>query len=169
VGTAGPPIGLLAVSPDGPRAATLEDVSTWTQIEAEKAFSQAARAHRRASIARRLRRGCQACGRLAVHDARVPARRAAAARAGVREIALDAISATLEPNRAEHFDAQFRPAAPTRARWTSVWAAWHRGVELPPISVVQVGEAYAVRDGHHRVSVARARGAATIDAIVAAA
>jgi hypothetical protein len=143
-------------------------VSTWTQIEAEKAFSQAARARRRASISRRLRGRGGACARLAVHDARVP-RRAAAARGGVREIALDAISATLEPNRAEHFDAQFRPAAPTRARWTSVWAAWHRGVELPPISVVQVGDAYAVRDGHHRVSVARARGAATIDAIVAAA
>ena len=30
---------------------------------------------------------------------------------------------------------------------------------LPPISVVQVGDAYAIRDGHHRVSVARARGA----------
>jgi hypothetical protein len=144
-------------------------VSTWTSIEAEKAFSQAARARRRASIACRLRRRGCGCGRLAVHDARVPARRAAAARAGVREIALDAINATLEPNRAEQFDAEFRPAAPTRARWTSVWAAWHRGVTLPPISVVQVGDAYAVRDGHHRVSVARARGAATIDAIVVAA
>jgi hypothetical protein len=32
---------------------------------------------------------------------------------------------------------------------------------------VRVGEHYAVRDGHHRVSVARARGAVTIDAIVA--
>jgi ParB-like chromosome segregation protein Spo0J len=37
---------------------------------------------------------------------------------------------------------------------------------LPPISVVRVGDGYAVRDGHHRVSVARARGAETIDATV---
>ena len=37
---------------------------------------------------------------------------------------------------------------------------------LPPISVVAVGDSYAVRDGHHRVSVARARGALTIDATV---
>ena len=37
---------------------------------------------------------------------------------------------------------------------------------LPPISVVQVGNAYAVRDGHHRVSVANTRGALTITAIV---
>jgi hypothetical protein len=37
---------------------------------------------------------------------------------------------------------------------------------LPPISVVPFGDGYAVRDGHHRVSVARARGALTIDAVV---
>ena len=37
---------------------------------------------------------------------------------------------------------------------------------LPPIDVVRVCDAYAVRDGHHRVSVALARGALTIDAVV---
>lgn len=37
---------------------------------------------------------------------------------------------------------------------------------LPPISVVPAGDGYAVRDGHHRVSVALARGALTIDALV---
>ena len=47
--------------------------------------------------------------------------------------------------------------------------AEQRGTLLPPISVVRVGDAYAIRDGHHRVSVARARGALTIDAIVGAA
>jgi hypothetical protein len=35
--------------------------------------------------------------------------------------------------------------------------------------VVPTGDGYAVRDGHHRVSVARARGATTIDAEVLAA
>jgi ParB-like chromosome segregation protein Spo0J len=47
--------------------------------------------------------------------------------------------------------------------------AEQRGTLLPPIAVVRVGDAYAIRDGHHRVSVARARGAVTIDAIVSAA
>ena len=37
---------------------------------------------------------------------------------------------------------------------------------LPPISVIEVGDGYAVRDGHHRVSVAVARGAVSIDANV---
>jgi hypothetical protein len=44
--------------------------------------------------------------------------------------------------------------------------AEHRGTVLPPISLMQVGEAQAVRDGHHRVSVGKARGALTINAIV---
>jgi ParB-like chromosome segregation protein Spo0J len=48
-----------------------------------------------------------------------------------------------------------------------VWLAEQRGAVLPPISVASVGDAYAIRDGHHRVSVARVRGALTITAVVA--
>jgi ParB-like chromosome segregation protein Spo0J len=50
-----------------------------------------------------------------------------------------------------------------------VWLAEHQGAVLPPISVVPVDDGYAVRDGHHRVSVAKARGAVSIDAMVDAA
>ena len=58
----------------------------------------------------------------------------------------------------------------TDAASLRVWLAEHQGAVLPPISVVEVGdERYAVRDGHHRVSVARARGAISIDATVDAA
>jgi hypothetical protein len=85
----------------------------------------------------------------------------------LREIPLTAITGTLEPNRAAHFDGDFRPASPARCRWLRVWLAEHTGTVLPPISVVQVGSTYAVRDGHHRVSVAMARGAVSIDAMVA--
>ena len=141
-------------------------MSSWSQIEAEKAFSAAARARRRASFARGLR-GCRGDGgRLAVHDETTLRAGSAAAGLGLREIPLEAISATVEPNRASQFDREFRPAGPTRSRWQSVWLAAHRGALLPPISVVEVGDAYAIRDGHHRVSVARARGALTIDAVV---
>jgi hypothetical protein len=35
-----------------------------------------------------------------------------------------------------------------------------------PVSLVALGDQYAIRDGHHRVSVARARGALTIDAVI---
>jgi hypothetical protein len=144
-------------------------MSSWSQIEAEKAFSSASRARRRASLTRRLRGHAAACGRLAVHDGTTLGAGPEAAGLGRREVPLAAINATLEPNRAEHFDREFRPAGPTRSRWQSVWMAEQRGTLLPPIAVVRVGDAYAIRDGHHRVSVARARGAVTIDAIVSAA
>ena len=134
-----------------------------SQIDAERAFARAARARRRAALVNRLRRRCLECARLAVFDAQL-ARRAAGR--GIREIPLDEITGTVEPSRAQQFDGDFRPAGPARCRWKRVWLAEHRGTVLPPISVIAVGDGYAIRDGHHRVSVARARGALTIDAIV---
>jgi ParB-like nuclease domain len=140
-------------------------VSNWTQFEAEKAFRRAARARRRAEITRRLRRACVDYGRLAV--AGQTPRRSAGATRGPREIPLDEITGTVEPNRAAQFDRDFRPAKLTQARWQRIWMAMHAGTPLPPISVVRVGDEYAVRDGHHRVSVAKWTGAATISAVVA--
>jgi hypothetical protein len=134
-----------------------------SQIDAERAFARAARARRRAAFVNRLRRRCLECTRLSVFDAHL-ARRVAGR--GIREIPLDAITGTVEPSRAQQFDGDFRPAGPARTRWQRVWLAEHRGTVLPPISVIAVGNGYAIRDGHHRVSVARARGALTIDAIV---
>ena len=135
-------------------------------MEAERAFAQATAARRRAGLMRRLRRYPAECGRLDVHDERcLPRLRG---RAGVREIPLDAITGTVEPARARDFDAEFRPSKLARDRWLRIWMASIRGRALPPISVVQVGDGYAIRDGHHRVSVARANGAATIPAVVTA-
>lgn len=136
----------------------------WSQIEGERAFGQAVRSRRRASLAGRLLRRCLESARLGVHDERTLTRRSAGV---VREIPLDAITATVEPGRAREFDREFRPTKRARKRWLRVWVAEHTGPGLPPIEVVQVGETYAIRDGHHRVSVARARGALTIDAVVA--
>jgi hypothetical protein len=135
-----------------------------SQIDAERAFVRAARARRRAAMLNRLRRRCAECLRLAVVD--VHTGRRARAGAGVREIPLDAITGTTEPSRALQFDSDFRPAPLARTRWERLWIAENRGTVLPPISVVPVGDGYAIRDGHHRVSVARARGAITIDAVI---
>ena len=136
------------------------------QMDAERAFARETRARRRASVARRLRREPAVHGRLAVYDERsLPS----SGRRAMREIPIDAIAGTVEPSRANLFDGAFRPSAAARSRWQRLWLAEHRGTVLPPISVVRVGDEYAVRDGHHRVSVARARGALTIDAAVEAA
>jgi hypothetical protein len=131
------------------------------QIDAERAFDRASRGRRLRALTRRVRR--RPAPTLAVFDERRLARRPRAAR-GVREIPLTAIDGTLEPSRAAQFDSDFRPAPDVRTRWQRIWLAEQRGAVLPPISVVPVGDSYALRDGHHRVSVARARGAVTIDA-----
>jgi len=39
---------------------------------------------------------------------------------------------------------------------------------MPAVELIKVGEVYAVRDGHHRISVARALGEDFIDARVTA-
>jgi hypothetical protein len=139
-------------------------VSTWIEFESEKAFRRATRGRRRAALGRRLRRACVECGRLAVARTQIPG---AGSLRGPREIPLDAITATLEPNRAHQFDRDFRPAPVTRVRWQRVWMAMQAGVHLPPISLVPAGDGYAIRDGHHRVSVAKWTGAVTISAVVA--
>ena len=134
-------------------------------MDAEHAFTRATRARRRAAVARTLRRRPGGCGRLALLDGRRNG--AGPIPRGKREIPLEAIRGTLEPTRAEQFDSEFRPrGAAVRTRWQRVWLARQRGLVLPPISVVPVGDGYALRDGHHRVSVARAQGALSIDAIV---
>jgi hypothetical protein len=135
-------------------------------MDAELAFRRTVRARRRDEIKRWLRREPAEQGRLAVYDQPERQRATAGVGLGLREIPIGDISGTLEPSRASLFDRSFRPAKGARERWERVWLAEHRGTALPPISVVQVGDTYAVRDGHHRLSVAKARGAMTIDATV---
>ena len=65
------------------------------------------------------------------------------------------------------FDDAFHPLGThTRGRWLSIASAWLQGVSMPPIDLIRIGEVYYVRDGHHRVSVARAIGQQEIDAVV---
>jgi hypothetical protein len=134
-------------------------MTPWARLEADRAFTAVSRARRWAALLGRVRRRG-----LPVYDE--PLDRRSGPR-GVTEIPLDAIAGTTEPNRAAQFDQEFRPAPATRTRWQRVWHAVQQGVPLPPISVVRIGDAYAIRDGHHRVSVAKACGAPTIAARVA--
>lgn len=132
-------------------------------MDADRAFARTSRARSRSVGAPASRPDAQADD-LPIFDA-LDLRRTGAMPA-IREIPVAAIAGTIEPGRACLFDRCFRPARAARSRWLSVWMAEQRGVVLPPISVVQVGDAYAVLDGHHRVSVALARGAVTIDAAI---
>ena len=75
---------------------------------------------------------------------------------GVQRIPLASIVGTVDRRRGE-FDRAFRPASPeVRGRWERIAAARRRGEPMPPIDVFRIGDLHFVRDGHHRVSVARA-------------
>jgi hypothetical protein len=85
--------------------------------------------------------------------------------AGLQTIPLGSVLGTVD--RTKGFDRQFRPtSAHVRARWERIANAVRRGEAMPPISVYRIGEVFFVRDGHHRVSVARALGRTHIDAYV---
>ena len=95
-----------------------------------------------------------------------PAATAERRRLGVQPVAVESIAGTVDPHKAEAFDAEFRPPPYGRQRWAQMCHAVQAGAALPPISVYRYQGRHYVRDGHHRVSVARALGQADIDAEV---
>lgn len=69
--------------------------------------------------------------------------------------------------RYHDFDRQFRPrASVAEHRWTGIERAMITGQNLPAISLYKMGDVYFVRDGNHRVSVARQLGYSVLDADV---
>ncbi len=83
--------------------------------------------------------------------------------AGTRPVRISKIRGS--EGRCQDFDQEFNPRSEKNlARWLSVAQAKLRGVVLPPVELIQVGDTYFVRDGHHRISVAHALGEEYIDA-----
>lgn len=84
---------------------------------------------------------------------------------GLREIPLDAIVGSV--GRYNDFTRNFLPKhAEDESRWARVKVAASDLVGLDPIEVYQIGDTYFVKDGNHRVSVARQLGASYIQAYV---
>lgn len=82
---------------------------------------------------------------------------------GVRPIEIDKIVGSVD--RYRDFDHYFLPRANRPInRWIGIRHARLEGIELPAIQVYKMGEIYFVKDGHHRVSVAREDGQKFIDA-----
>jgi len=133
--------------------------------DAQTAYARQARRRRLDELSRRVRRRPAHEGRL---EHLPPEREAGCERRalGTHSIPLDSIVGTTERDKATAFDDCFRPPAWSRGRWQAMWVARSRGMELAPISVYRVGDRHFVRDGHHRVSVARALEESTIDAEV---
>ena len=69
--------------------------------------------------------------------------------------------------RYNDFDRDFMPLQErTRARWENIELAQLNNIDLPPISVYEIDGYYFVKDGNHRVSVAKKRSQDFIDAEV---
>ena len=84
---------------------------------------------------------------------------------GLRQVQIDKIVGSL--GRYHDFDRAFLPIqSHTRDRWVSVDRARYDQVNLPPVELYKMGEIYFVKDGNHRVSVAREWGQEFIDAYV---
>ena len=84
---------------------------------------------------------------------------------GLRQVPIDQIAGSM--GRYRDFDRAFLPRqVRTRDRWLSIDKAHHAEIILPPVELYKMGEVYFVKDGNHRVSVARERGQEFVDAYV---
>ncbi len=84
---------------------------------------------------------------------------------GVQDIPLNAIVGSV--GRYSDFTRDFLPKEEVNPdRWARIKIAASGMVGLPPIDVYKIGEVYFVKDGNHRVSVARDLGATHIQAYV---
>ena len=84
---------------------------------------------------------------------------------GMKVIPIDKIVGS--EGRYNDFDNRFFPkSSHLKNRWQHVDEAAIQDITLPPIKVYEIAGLYFVRDGNHRVSVAKARGTEFIDAEV---
>lgn len=126
------------------------------------------RAHLKASLRRwrhRLRRNSAPDSLLSFDEAKGTLTQWSQAYRGMRTVDVGEITGSV--GRYRDFDKSFLPLKMNMLeRWSRIDRAYHRGDELPAVSLYKIGDAYFVRDGNHRVSVARYHGVVAIDAEV---
>lgn len=131
---------------------------------ADVAFSQA---RRRAFFQRILGfiTGDQPSGLLSLEQVRDKLKIRGQHYAGVQTIPIGSIVGST--GRYQEFNRAFLPTQEhLRDRWKQIYEAAHGPAGFPPIDVYQIGDAFFVRDGNHRVSVLGELGARTIEATV---
>jgi hypothetical protein len=134
--------------------------------DAQNDFQRARRQRTLADLGRRLRREPNDVALILPFEEVVEALGRVGERyLGLRNVPLDSIVGSVD--RTRDFDRRFRPVSRrVRGRWERIAAAQRRGESMPPISLFRIGELHFVRDGHHRVSVARSLGREDIDGYV---
>lgn len=84
---------------------------------------------------------------------------------GLQTVPLERVVGSV--GRYRDFDRAFLPTQrQTTERWVNIRKAHYLDVSLPPVELYKIGEVYFVKDGNHRVSVARDRQQVDIDAYV---
>ncbi len=84
---------------------------------------------------------------------------------GTEMVSLDKIVGSV--GRYMDFTREFLPrSGANKARWTNIDAAMNSLAGLPAVELYKIGDVYFVRDGNHRVSVARANDVSHIEAYV---
>jgi hypothetical protein len=135
------------------------------QTDAQFDFGRARRRRAVSQIAARLRRQGDLTAILPFDEVVRALGRRGERNLGLQTIPLDSIVGTVD--RSREFDRRFRPTSGrVRPRWERINTAQRKGQPMPPIDVYRIGDLHFVRDGHHRVSVARALGYDDIDAYV---
>jgi hypothetical protein len=135
------------------------------RADAEYDFSRARRRRALARLSARLRRADDVNHILPFEEVVQALGRVGERRLGEQTIPLDSIIGTVD--RSREFDRAFRPTSQrVRERWERINLAQRTGKALPPIDVYRIGDMHFVKDGHHRVSVARALGYRDINAYV---
>jgi hypothetical protein len=82
---------------------------------------------------------------------------------GTRIVPIDQIVGSV--GRCGDFDRAFYPRQTfTGQRWIGIARASYQHIALPLMELYKVGDMYFVKDGHHRLSVARVNGQDFVDA-----
>ncbi len=127
------------------------------QSRISKARDDFQRARRRAALEKMLASVTgQSTSLLAFQQVRDQLKFRGSVERGIREIPVHAIIGSV--GRYQDFSRSFLPTNPSdEARWANV-KTFMEDEGAPPIEVYQVGDAYFVLDGNHRVSIARQTG-----------
>ena len=133
------------------------------QVDAD--FTRARRRARLRALVARIRREHSSNRLLSFDDVRRELVAHNRRQRGTRVVEVDEIVGSV--GRWRDFDRSFLPArASVGHKWKRIDRAFQKGEDLPLVELYEIGDAYFVVDGHHRVSVARYHDVPTLEAAV---
>jgi hypothetical protein len=138
-------------------------MNAWFENRAEEDFARARTRELLSRISRLLDPGSE--NLLPFEDVKAILKPTSETYVGMEAIPVDRIVGS--EGRYRDFNRHFLPRKEfLRSRWISIDMAHYTDAPLPAVRIYEIGGVYFVRDGNHRVSVARMRGQMMIDAEV---